>query len=65
MYQQAVFVILLDLSAAFDMVNHSLLLSRLQQWCGINGSALAWLSPTFSIVDIVWEYMIQHQTNFV
>ena len=33
---------LLDLSAAFDVVDHNLLLKRLQQ-VGISGAALDWL----------------------
>ena len=37
------FLLLLDLSAAFDAVKHSTLLSRLQSCYGITGQALAWM----------------------
>ena len=40
--QQAVFVITLDLSAAFDTVDHTLLLDVFQQRYGVSGSVLAW-----------------------
>ena len=37
---------LLDLSAAFDTIDHLTLISRLSSWYGISGTALAGLHRT-------------------
>ena len=46
--QQVVFVVLLDMSAAFDLIKHDILENDLESQFGITGGALSWLKSYLS-----------------
>ena len=56
---KCVFLVLLDLLAAFDTVSHDILLERLSTDSGISGSALSWISSYLTQPNTVsacfWE----------
>ena len=51
--QKISYLCLLDLSTAFDTIDHDILITRLSSWFGIHGSVLSWFkSYLLSLIHI-------------
>ncbi len=61
-------LVLLDLSTAFDTIDHNILLNRLENYAGIRGSALSWfksyLSNRHQFVAVNEEVSYQSQVQY-
>ena len=60
-------LVLLDLTAAFDIIDHKILLQRLEQHVGIKGMTLGWLksylSDRFQFVNVNNDSSMHRQVS--
>ena len=61
--RKVVCLVLLDLSVAFDTVNHDHLLNCLKYRFGVVGTALAWLTDYSKVIHREWLLMA-HMVRF-
>ena len=67
-HQRATALVAIDLSAAFDTVDHDVLLKVLQRRFGLEGTALKWadtyLRPRQFTVNVEKSYSLPRQLNY-
>ncbi len=64
-------LVILDLTAAFDKVDHAVLISWLEHCVGITGSAMEWFKSYFSIeafqlsLESIPQVMLYYRVGFL